>query len=686
MKRLHTLILCSALSLTAYGETQNIDLDKSYIYLTTGFLTEMRNVSASPKVITKKEIEEKHYNNVLDVLESVSAVSVTKGMDGMPNIDLRGQGATIAKRNVQLLIDGVAINSLDTSHGSNIINSISVDSIERIEIIPGGGSVLYGSGSQGGVVNIMTKSGRGHGGSIGYERSSYQGNDYKVNYYETIGQFDFDLAYNQKNSYGYRAKEKNDSDFFLGNITYNIDENNKVNFKYSYYDGDQFKSEFLSKKELNEDRRGFFIDKKYRKLQTKRESYDVNFYSKLNDKLELDTTIFYSNFDSHKYTLNEEIAPSLFDDKKIGIKPKFKYSYGEGEFNGSSVVFGVDYIDNNLKSSTDKNKNNFTKKTFAAFVMNNLRYNSFEFNQGFRYEKSKYDLERNLINKKTKNIDKTINKKRDMENIAYELSGSYLYSDTGKIYLRLEEGFTTPPPALLTNKLTVDKKKYYFLNDLKAEKYTNLEFGASDYLFNNTVVSGNVFYTLTDDEIYTSKGGKYWDRILNYNIDKTKRYGAELALEHYFGKLTLTESYHYIIAKIDKGTEKKYEQVNRKYQVVDGADLKGRYIHGVPKHKVVLSAKYDFTDRFSINSEFVYNAKTYIENTNKKGQMKSTSIVNLAANYDFQNGLNIYGGINNLFNEKYCDAVYYETFKGKNTVSFSPADERNFFAGFRYTF
>lgn len=49
------------------------------------------------------------------------------------------------------------MNSLDTSMTATPINTIAVDNIERIEVLPGGGSVLYGSGTSGGVVNIITK-------------------------------------------------------------------------------------------------------------------------------------------------------------------------------------------------------------------------------------------------------------------------------------------------------------------------------------------------------------------------------------------------------------------------------------------------------------------------------------------------------------------------------------------------
>lgn len=69
---------------------------------------------------------------------------------------MRGQGS---KSNiaVKVMVNGNAINVLDNSHGVTPLESVNLNNIERIEIIPGGGSVLYGSGTRGGVINIITK-------------------------------------------------------------------------------------------------------------------------------------------------------------------------------------------------------------------------------------------------------------------------------------------------------------------------------------------------------------------------------------------------------------------------------------------------------------------------------------------------------------------------------------------------
>ena len=171
MNKKKCALLCAILAVSAYGQ-ESIDLGKSVIYSTTGFATEMRKTAANPTLVTSEDIKNKNYNTVEEILRDIPAINIVRqGKDFI--IDLRGQGEK-AKQNVQILVDGVQMNSLDTSMAATPINTISPDSIERIEVIPGGGSVLYGSGTSGGVVNIITKKNAKNKVLAGYEYGSKQ--------------------------------------------------------------------------------------------------------------------------------------------------------------------------------------------------------------------------------------------------------------------------------------------------------------------------------------------------------------------------------------------------------------------------------------------------------------------------------------------------------------------------------
>lgn len=105
--------------------------------------------------IDRDLIEDKGYKSTEEIFRYTPFVGITNVGLGS-NLDLRGQGNK-ANTNVSVLINGIYSNMLDSSHGVTPLNTLSPNAIESIEILPGGGAVLYGNGTRGGVVNIITQ-------------------------------------------------------------------------------------------------------------------------------------------------------------------------------------------------------------------------------------------------------------------------------------------------------------------------------------------------------------------------------------------------------------------------------------------------------------------------------------------------------------------------------------------------
>ena len=113
--------------------------------------TSVRNVI----YVDEKELKNKGYQSLEQALEHQPFINFVDTGFGR-NIDIRGQGKD-ANRAVKVFLNRVPLNSLDTTSGVAAFNSVNLEDIELIEVIPGGGAVLYGSGTRGGVVNIITK-------------------------------------------------------------------------------------------------------------------------------------------------------------------------------------------------------------------------------------------------------------------------------------------------------------------------------------------------------------------------------------------------------------------------------------------------------------------------------------------------------------------------------------------------
>ncbi len=109
---------------------------------------------ASVSVLTAAELARLGLRTVGDALRFLPEVTVRDfgGPGALQEVSIRGTGSP----HVLVLVDGVPINS--TALGIAQVNTMPVDGIERIEVLRGPFSAIYGSGALGGVINIVTRS------------------------------------------------------------------------------------------------------------------------------------------------------------------------------------------------------------------------------------------------------------------------------------------------------------------------------------------------------------------------------------------------------------------------------------------------------------------------------------------------------------------------------------------------
>lgn len=129
-------------------------------------------------IITQKDIEAMKPSQVADILKTVPGLEVAAngGPGTQSSVFLRGADS----KNTLILVDGVMVNDSSSANRSAEISSLTVDNIERIEVVKGPMSVMYGSNATSGVVNIITKKGKGplkgfidlSGGSYGTAKTS----------------------------------------------------------------------------------------------------------------------------------------------------------------------------------------------------------------------------------------------------------------------------------------------------------------------------------------------------------------------------------------------------------------------------------------------------------------------------------------------------------------------------------
>lgn len=646
MKKYLMLLAILAVGTTAMAEekiaTQKLN---ETVISTENFEISVLDTAKNITIVTQDEIQAKGANTVAEALRGVPGVTVNY-MDGQDVVfDLRGSGAT-AKSNTLVLLDGVPMNAPDGLYNTS---QIPVSQIEKIEVIPAGGAVMYGDGTTGGVINIITKSpeNRRNYGSINGEIGSWDTRKGNVNYGTKIGdKLLFDISYNYSESDGYRDPhpdykkgDKNETISLKGKY---LLEDGYLEGKYSYNDSRDSWTSSLSEEKYNSNPKQAGDNGG----RTDRESDDylLKYVKKLNDKFEFSILGEYSEI-NYKYWSTYYGARSSYktDIEQYFIKPQVKYNYGEESY----LILGGDWKEANLNRITYKTE--VDKKTYAGYILNKTTVGDWQFTQGYRRENSEY---------KDQN-DRSSNYNKEFDNDIFELGANYLYSDTGSIYLNFVQTFRTP---------NMDDLNLWKGNFDQQETRT-YELGIKD-IYKNTYASTSVFLIDTKDEIYYDKDEKIEGAFFNganKNFDgKVRRIGVQASLQHYFDKLTLRENISYIQPKVTSG---KFD---------------GKEFAGVSRWNINLGATYNFTEKLLLNTDIYYSSKSYSSDdfANKYG--KENSYVTFDANikYKINDELEIYGGIKNLFDKEYATFVTASDFG----TSYGPADGRSYYAGFRYNF
>jgi len=168
MKR---IILCITLALTLFSfnfsaqkdeesrSKQQIALQHEIIVTATRLETSSKEIASSVTVITKEELEQTKKTTILEALQEIMGLTFVQSgsSGGAASVSLRGANS----EHTLLMVDGVELNDPISPSRSFDFAHLSLENIDRIEILRGPQSTLYGSDAIAGVINVITKNGDG---------------------------------------------------------------------------------------------------------------------------------------------------------------------------------------------------------------------------------------------------------------------------------------------------------------------------------------------------------------------------------------------------------------------------------------------------------------------------------------------------------------------------------------------
>jgi vitamin B12 transporter len=152
--RMVLIVMLAVAAPAAAQETKKVD---PVVVTATTVETPTEQLGVALSVVTGEDMKTYHYPTLDDALRNIPGVSVQKsgGYGKLSTMTIRGANSN----QVLILVDGVRVSS--PTLGQTDLSDISPDLIERVEVIRGGQSTLYGADAIGGVVNIITKKGTG---------------------------------------------------------------------------------------------------------------------------------------------------------------------------------------------------------------------------------------------------------------------------------------------------------------------------------------------------------------------------------------------------------------------------------------------------------------------------------------------------------------------------------------------
>lgn len=193
--------------------------------------TPLEDVGSAVTVITRKEIEESQARLVTDLLRKVPGVFVAQSgrPGGQASVFTRG----LNSNQTLFLLDGARIGN--PLNGLVTLSNLTTDQIERVEVVRGPQSTLYGADALGGVVNLVTRKGGGQtGGAITLEAGSYESFRQAIDLWGSSGKFSGALSFSHLATNNAFPNDDFENYTVGGSATYQLTKNLQIDATFRY--------------------------------------------------------------------------------------------------------------------------------------------------------------------------------------------------------------------------------------------------------------------------------------------------------------------------------------------------------------------------------------------------------------------------------------------------------------------
>ena len=602
----------------------------------------------------------------------------------------------------QYLEDGIPIRPLGVFN-HNSLNETNMNGSSAVEVVKGAASSLYGSNAVGGAVNFLTqKPSRTPTGYFGFRQDHtdgfYRFETGASNTWDNLGlRFSHYTSERDHTNWQQYSGGKKDSLTLRGDYELSATSWLRASLVHSNLDTDTAGSLFENDYRTNP---GKSINTfTWRKDKTTRANVawegettrkgvtTVTFFARNNDHGQLPSyTISGCSGTTCRGTINNNHVESLGMDVK----------HVQGlDWASARLVTGVyidrsqnDYVSDNLKVTRDAvsgvyksySLNNAASpsgvRDYGAGIANDALFAQLEFTPakdfrvvaGGRYDTITYDFVNHLV--PSANFGAP-NETRSFSRVSPKLGATYALSNAQSLYANLSQGFTPPEVSQLYGKTAIP--------DLKPSVYNNQEIGWRALLANNIRLDSALYQLEGQDTIvsYTSEVGDSF----NKNAGKTRSRGIELSLSQQLAQWDWRLG----------ATWAKHEFVNYLVSAKAGAieDYSGKFMPQAPAHTINAQVGWNFTPDSRIALGVVKQGRYWMNNLNTV-RYEGHTLLNLTTSHKLQGGLEVWGQVRNLTDERYADSASSSfksgAFNPNTQNTYSPGAPRSVMVGVTQSF
>ncbi|MFC2140409.1 TonB-dependent receptor plug domain-containing protein [Candidatus Auribacterota bacterium] len=624
MKKLVSTLFCIVFIFAISGTTKAAKIQRAneVIVTATKTPTALREIASSLTLITQADIKESKPQTVSELLKTVTSLDMVEsgGLGKTGSAFIRGANS----EHTLVLINGITLNNPIAAGRHFDFANLTIDGIERIEIIRGPQSTLYGSDALGGVINIITKKGIEGFQALGsIEISSYHtfkenlslsGGREKGNYFFTLSRIDSDGFSSASESLGNSESDSYHNSTFIGNINSSLSKNLKLKLFLRFVD---FESDIDNGGGAGQDDPNHILDGTSYQIKS---AVDVSI---LDNRWQQNFSVSYAknNRNDNNPTDDDhplDLARSSFEGKSLQfdwqhtVTPN-QYNIISGGLNyeeerGSSSYYS-ESIWGPFSSDFDEKKG----ETTGIYLQDQIKIaNSFYPTIGIRYD------QHNKFGNKT----------------TYKIAPAYILEKTNtKFKGSYGTGFKSPSLFQLYSS--------YGDENLDPEKSKGYDIGIEQLLFEEKLSLELVyFYNDFDDLIdYDFAASKY----LNVKQAETKgiEFNLNLAL---LKNLNLKANYTYLKSK-DK--DNNHELIRR------------------AKHKGNMALFFACSEKLNLNFYIKYVGTRKDKDFSTFPVMivsrDSYTLVDVIASYQLNDHFQIFGKVTNLSDKNYEQVLGFET-------------------------